>query len=183
MAPRSPDERLTFRRADTPDVAAVLELRTATARDLTRRFGRGHWSIEGSARGVLNDLRISQVWLALRGRAAVATFRLSTRKPWAIDASYFTRSTRPVYLTDMAVRPEVQRQGIGRQCVEELVTIARRWPADSIRLDAYDAPAGAGEFYARCGFREVGRVSYRGNPLVYFEMMLERATGNVAVAR
>jgi len=132
---------------------------------------------------VLNDLRISQVWLALRGRAAVATFRLSARKPWAIDASYFTRSTRPLYLTDMAVRPELQRQGIGRQCVEEIVAIARRWPADSIRLDAYDAPAGAGDFYARCGFREVGRVSYRGNPLVYFEMMLEGSTGNVADAR
>jgi len=180
MASRSPDERLTFRRADTPDAAAVLELRTATARDLTRRFGRGHWSIEGSERGVLNDLRISQVWLALRGRAAVATFRLSARKPWAIDASYFTRSTRPLYLTDMAVRPELQRQGIGRQCVEEIVAIARQWPADSIRLDAYDAPAGAGDFYARCGFREVGRVSYRGNPLVYFEMMLDGSTGNVA---
>jgi GNAT superfamily N-acetyltransferase len=183
MAPRSPDERLTFRRADTPDVAAVLELRTATARDLTRRFGRGHWSIEGSERGVLNDLRISQVWLALHGREAVATFRLSTRKPWAIDASYFTRSTRPVYLTDMAVHPELQRRGIGRQCVEQVVAIVRRWPGDSIRLDAYDAAAGAGDFYARCGFREVGRASYRGNPLVYFEMMLERATGNVAGAR
>ena len=183
MATRSPDERLTFRRADTPDVAAVLELRTATARDLTSRFGRGHWSIEGSESGVLNDLRVSQIWLAIRGHAAVATFRLSTRKPWAIDASYFTRSTRPLYLTDMAVRPEVQRLGIGRQCVEKVVAIARRWPADSIRLDAYDAAAGAGGFYARCGFREVGRVSYRGNPLVYFEMMLEGSTGNVASAR
>jgi GNAT superfamily N-acetyltransferase len=183
MATRSPDERLTFRRADAPDVAAVLELRTATARDLTRRFGRGHWSIEGSERGVLNDLRVSQVWLALRGRAAVATFRLSTRKPWAIDASYFTRITRPVYLTDMAVHPETQRRGIGRQCVDEVIALARRWPADVIRLDAYDAAAGAGDFYARCGFREVGRVSYRGNRLVYFEMMLEGATGNVAGAR
>jgi len=183
MAPRSPDERLTFRRADAPDVATVLELRTATARALTRQFGRGHWSIEGSERGVLNDLRIAQVWLALLGRAAVATFRLSTRKTWAIDASYFTRSTRPLYLTDMAVRPEVQRLGIGRQCVEKVVAIARRWPADSIRLDAYDAAAGAGDFYARCGFREVRRVSYRGNPLVYFERMLEGPTGNVASAR
>jgi len=64
--------RLTFRRAEGADAAAVLRLRVATARDLTARFGRGHWSIEGTERGVLNDLRISQVWLALRGRAAVA---------------------------------------------------------------------------------------------------------------
>jgi len=183
MGTRPPDDRLTFRRADTPDAAAVLELRTATARDLTRQFGHGHWSMEGTERGVLNDLRISQVWLALRGRVPVATFRLSTRKPWAIDASYFTRSARPLYVTDMAVRPDLQRHGIGRRCVEEMVAIARRWPSDALRLDAYDAAAGAGDFYARCGFRETGRVSYRGNPLVYFEMMLAGSPENVAGAR
>jgi GNAT superfamily N-acetyltransferase len=164
--------RLTFRRADSADALAVLELRVATARDLTARYGRGHWSIEGTERGVLNDVRISEVWLALRGRQPAATFRLATRKPWAIDASYFSPSARPLYLTDMAVRPDLQREGIGRLCVERMIAIAREWPADAIRLDAYDAEAGAGAFYARCGFTERGRTSYRGNPLVYFEMII-----------
>ena len=171
--------RLTFRRADEADAAAVLELRVATARDLTARYGRGHWSIEGTERGVMNDLHISEVWLALRGREPVATFRLATRKPWAIDVSYFSPSARPLYLTDMAVRPDLQGEGIGRRCVEKMIAIACEWPADAIRLDAYDADAGAGGFYARCGFQERGRVSYRGNPLVYFEMTIgaERGAG------
>jgi len=39
-------------------------------------------------------------------------------------------------------------------------------------LDAYDGAAGAGRFYAKCGFLEVGRKIYRGVPLVYFELML-----------
>ena len=128
--------------------------------------------MEGTERGVLNDLRISQVWLALRGDAPIATFRLSSRKPWAIDASYFTPSARPLYLTDMAVRPDLQRQGVGQRCVAEMISIARQWPSDAIRLDAYDADAGAGGFYARCGFREVGRVTYRGTALVYFELAI-----------
>src|SRR5690348_17830182 len=38
----------------------------------------------------------------------------------------------------------------------------KAWPADALWLDAYDAPYGAGGFYRRCGFREVGRPSYRG---------------------
>ena len=164
--------RLTFRRAEGADAAAVLRLRVATARDLTARFGRGHWSIEGTEPGVLNDLRISQVWLALRGREPAATFRLATRKPWAIDVSYFSPTARPLYLTDMAVRPDLQGEGVGRRCVEKMIVLAREWPADAIRLDAYDADAGAGGFYARCGFQERGRVSYRGNPLVYFEMIV-----------
>jgi hypothetical protein len=45
-------------------------------------------------------------------------------------------------------------------------------PSDAIRLDAYNADADAGEFYRKCGFREVGRALYRNVPLIYFEMLL-----------
>jgi GNAT superfamily N-acetyltransferase len=72
----------------------------------------------------------------------------------------------------MAVAPEWQGQGVGRLCVNAAKRIAKNWPAQAIFLDAYDAAAGAGEFYRKCGFREVGRASYRGAPLVYFEMFV-----------
>lgn len=111
--------------------------------------------------------------VARRGRRLVGTLRLATKKPWAIDVSYFSAVERPLYLLDMAVKPEVQRQGIGRAMLEEARRLARAYPADAIRLDSYDSPAGAGPFYARCGFAEVGRVVYRGTPLIYFEWLSE----------
>jgi ribosomal protein S18 acetylase RimI-like enzyme len=70
------------------------------------------------------------------------------------------------------VHPEEQRKGIGRRCIEEALRIAAKWPADAMRLDAYDTAAGAGEFYRKCGFREVGRATYRKAPLIYFEMLV-----------
>ena len=73
----------------------------------------------------------------------------------------------------MAVAPAKQRQGIGRKCLEEARRLANAWPADAIRLDAYDSVAGAGSFYARCGYIEVGRVSYRNTPLIYYQLLLE----------
>lgn len=72
----------------------------------------------------------------------------------------------------MAVDPARQRRGIGRAYVAQARTLAACWPADAIVLDAYDADAGAGEFYCKCGFREVGRVTYKKTPLIYFEMLL-----------
>jgi ribosomal protein S18 acetylase RimI-like enzyme len=102
----------------------------------------------------------------------IATLTLATKKPWAIDKWYFAPSKRPLYLTNMAVQPDLQRQGIGRQCLDEAQRIARQWPADAIRLDVYDSAAGAGVFYAKCGFREVGRVIYRNTPLIYYEALL-----------
>jgi len=153
--------------ADAPELAA---LHTAVANDLTARFGKGHWSTATTETGVLRDIRTSSVWIARSRDRLIATLRLATKKPWAIDTSYFTACVRPLYLTSMAVVLDRQRTGVGARCLELARTIAGQWPADMIRLDAYDTPAGAGAFYRKCGFRELGRAVYRGTPLVYFEL-------------
>lgn len=160
----------TAREEDARELAA---LRTAVAEDLTRKFGRGHWSAAVTDRGELRSLRMARILLARDGDGAlIGTLRLATKKPWAIDRSYFTSVRRPLYLTDMAVAPALQRCGIGRRLLEEAKTVAAGWPADAIRLDAYDNVAGAGPFYSKSGFREVGRATYRGVPLIYFELLL-----------
>lgn len=164
--------RLRFVQASDLQAAAVASLRVAAADELTARYGRGHWSGAATERGVVAGMRDAKIWIALRGTSIVGTFRLSSTRPWAIDRSYFAPSTSPVYLTDMAVRPDLQRRGIGRRCLAKAIEVAAAWPADAIRLDAYDTDAGAGSFYAKCEFREVGRVSYRGVPLVYFERLI-----------
>jgi GNAT superfamily N-acetyltransferase len=163
--------RVKLSEAADQDVAKIAELRMATAAALTRRFGTGPWSGLATEKGVRFDLRNSKVLVAYHQGRLIATLRLTTKKPWAIDRSYFSASLRPLYLLSMAVTPDLQRQGIGRQCLEEIRGICRRWPADAIRLDAYDAPAGAGPFYAKCGFRQVGQAAYRGCPLLYFEWL------------
>lgn len=164
------DFKLT--KATETDAPAIAKLHTAVAETLTLEHGRGHWSSAVSERGVLFAMRIASVLVARVQNEVVGTLQLATKKPWAIDKAYFAACKRPLYLTAMAVGPEHQRRGIGRAMLEQAKEIARQWPGDAIRLDAYDAAAGAGEFYAKCGFREVGRVTYRGTPLIYFELML-----------
>ena len=159
-------------RAAESDAAEIAALRTAVARELTRLHGRGHWSFEVTDRSVAGAVRTSCVLVARDGSQIVATLRLATKKPWAIDRAFYAKSRRPLYLTDMAVQPERQRQGLGRELLNEAATVARQWPADAIRLDAYDNEAGAGPFYAKCGFTQVGRKTFRGVPLVYYELKL-----------
>jgi GNAT superfamily N-acetyltransferase len=158
--------------ATPDDAASIAELRNAAADELTRVFGTGHWSGQCSARGVASGMKRSRAFVARRRGKIVATLTLQTRKPWAIDTAYFTVCRKPLYLINMAVSPTLQRTGIGRACLDAARRIAAEWPADAIRLDAYDAAAGAGDFYARCGFREVGRVVYRSVGLVYYESIL-----------
>jgi GNAT superfamily N-acetyltransferase len=118
------------------------------------------------------NMRNSKVFVGHYGNKLLATLRLTTKKPWAIDRTHFSPSRRPLYLLSMAVSPGLQGQGIGRECVEQIREICRRWPADAVRLDVYDAPAGAGVFYEKCGFRNVGKANYRGCPLLYFEWLI-----------
>lgn len=163
---------LAFSFATPEDAPVLAALHGAVAEHLTLPHGRGHWSSGISEAGVLRGLSAtSRVLVARDGGEIVATLRLATKKPWAIDPSYFTPVRRSLYLLDMAVAPERQREGIGRSLLTHAVEVARSWPAEALRLDAYDGSAGAGGFYARCGFRETGRVIYRGTPLIYFERL------------
>jgi GNAT superfamily N-acetyltransferase len=164
--------RFSFKPGTADDAQALAALHTAVAQHLTGLHGRGPWSTKTSENGVLYAMRQSRVYVARQGAEIVGTLRLATKKPWAIDTSYFSKCDRPLYLLAMAVLPEKQRQGLGRRCLEEVKRIARAWPADGIRLDAYDGDAGAGRFYARCGHTEVGRTSYRSTPLIYYELLL-----------
>jgi GNAT superfamily N-acetyltransferase len=110
--------------------------------------------------------------LGISGKRIVSVLRLATRKPWAIDTTWFTPVKRPLYLTGMAISVERQGEGVGRLAIDDAVAVANTWPADAIRLDAYDAEAGAGPFYAKCGFKERGRVVYKGDQLIYYEFLL-----------
>lgn len=150
----------------------IAALHNAAAGALTARFGEGHWSSLVTERGTAAAQRHARVRVGKSGKRILTVLRLATKKPWAIDVSYFTPVKRPLYLTGMTVAVTHQGEGLGRLALEDAIEVARKWPADSIRLDAYDADAGAGAFYAKCGFRERGRVVYKGDPLVYYELML-----------
>lgn len=158
--------------ATANDVAALAALHTVVADHLTDAHGRGPWSSKTTETGMQYAMRNSHVFVARIDGEIIATLRLATKKPRAIDTSYFSKSSKPLYLLAMAVTPVRQRQGIGRACLEEAKRIAKDWHADAIRLDAYDAKAGAGKFYAKCGWKETGRATYRGAALIYYELPL-----------
>jgi len=169
--PRSPP-RLVFGDATDGDADVLTALHAAAAADLTARFGTGYWSHAPVVRRI--DAVPGRVRVRVgryRGKVVTA-LRLQTKKPWAIDVAWFTPVPCPLYLTGMVVAVSRQRAGLGRAALADAHEVAAAWPADAIRLDAYDAVAGAGAFYAKCGYGERGRVVYKGTPLVYYEHLL-----------
>jgi GNAT superfamily N-acetyltransferase len=164
--------KLAIRVGVAADAAGIAELRVAAANDLTERFGKGFWSSAATEKGVLQAMKQGKVLIAARAGKIAGTLALSTRKPWAIDVAHFTRVKTPIYLTSMAVDPKLQGQGVGREMLAAAAEMARDWPGHAIRLDAFDAEAGAGRFYEKCGYAERGRAVFRSVPLIYYERVL-----------
>jgi len=165
---------LKFRDATPDDVPLIAALQNAVSGALTGKFGEGHWSALVTERGTALAQRHARVRVGRSGKRILTVLRLAQKKPWAIGAAYFTAVKRPLYLTGMAVSVAHQGQGLGRLALDDAAAVARAWPAEAIRLDAYDALAGAGGFYRRCGYEERGRVVYRGTALAYYELLLSR---------
>jgi GNAT superfamily N-acetyltransferase len=163
---------LVFETATEGDASELVVIRNEAANRLTEKFGKGPWSGGSTEKGILYGMRTSRMLVARENGKIVGTLSLHTKKPWAIDPSYFTKVRKPLYLTSMFVALERQGTGVGRRLLEEAMEIARAWPVDAVRLDAYDAKAGAGDFYAKCGFSEVGRVKYKEVALRYFEQII-----------
>jgi GNAT superfamily N-acetyltransferase len=159
--------------ASLKEAALIAALRNKTADLLTDRYGKGQWSYHTNEKTVMHSMKgSSRVLVAKDSDQIVGTLCLQTKKPWAIDVTRFTKVLLPLYLVDMAVDPDWQRKGIGTYMLREVKSYVAAWPAQAIRLDAYDAAAGAGDFYLKCGYTERGHIVYKENPLIYFELLL-----------
>lgn len=163
---------IALRPARAKDAGAVAELLNAAADMLTEQYGVGFWSRHSTDRGVKWLMRIGKVYVVRERGSLIATLTLTPRKPWAINIDYFTKVPKAMYVLSMAVSPDRQNRGIGRQCVDQAIALCRKVPAQALRLDAFDSTAGAGGFYEKCGFRNVGHVTYRSVPLIYFERLV-----------
>jgi predicted N-acetyltransferase YhbS len=161
----------TISLAIAEDVKALAAMRAAIAQDMTERFGEGAWSAVPSKVTVMKQMRASRVFVARRESKVVGTVRLAAAKPLAFDSSVFTPVNHALYVLGLAVAPQMRNQGLGRLLMDAAKEAASSSGVDALWLDAYDHAAGAGPFYAKCGFRPVGKTSHNGQPLFYYEWL------------
>src|SRR5689334_21972920 len=122
--------KLTFAIATHANAPEIAAMRNSVSEHLTKQYGIGHWSSMTSERGVqLGITNTSKVLMALKGKEIVGVLTLAQKKPWAMDVVYFTPvKKRALYLTAMAVKPGLQKSGVGGQLIDEAKKFAADWP-------------------------------------------------------
>ena len=164
---------LRCRLATATDAAQIRAVRSAAAEDLTRRFGSGHWSQVSGVRTIRKHLADETTWAGEQSGELVATLRLTEAKIGFYRSAWFANPKSIArYLMHMAVSPDHQGFGCGTALLAEIEKVASKLGAECVRLDSYDAPAGAGPFYAKAGYTRVHSGEVNGVPLLYWEKLL-----------
>lgn len=163
---------LTINGAQPGDAAEIAALRNRIADDMTVRYGEGPWSVHTSQPLVLKQMRASQMLVAKEGGEIVGNVRLVTPNLHAFDASAFTPAENPLYVLGLAVSSDCRKRGVGRMLMEAAERAGRERGAQALWLDTYEHAAGAGPFYERCGYRNVGPAPGAEIPLAFFEKSL-----------
>src|SRR5947209_11625826 len=97
--------RIRLQAATSLDAPSLVSLRSAVGARLAAQFpGKIHPAVVTEKSMLFSMIQHTVCVAKVRGQA-VATLALSTRKPAAIDTSYFSPTPAPLYLTDMAVHP------------------------------------------------------------------------------
>lgn len=163
----------SIRAARSSDVPAIHRLSRDAADALTRDFGPGHWSKVTTRKTLRKAVDLGSLYVVEADGQVAGTFRLSSTKIPFYRKSWFARPDDPAaYLRDMAIDPAHQRKGLGRAAMAAMERRARAEGLRAIRLDAYDAGAGAGAFYRKCGYTLVHQGNIGATALEYYEKVL-----------
>jgi glucosamine-phosphate N-acetyltransferase len=139
--------------AAVPEYSNALQIREMTAEDLARGFLEALASL--SDVGLRPDEALEffherlaagvRTFVACEGDEVIGTASL------LIERKYLHRGGRVGHIEDVAVRRDLQRQGVGTELMRHVVEEARRLGCYKVILNCFEDRVG---FYARLGFHQ-----------------------------
>lgn len=147
---------LLFRRARRGEAAAIRSFLQAAYAVYLPRMGRLPLTLEGDfATAIRDDL----VWVLMEGERLLASLHLLSRPDH-------------LFVDDVAVRADRQRQGIGKRLLAFAEEEGRRRGHCEIRLFTNETMGENIALYKGLGYREYRREPCRGTDIIYMRKSL-----------
>jgi ribosomal protein S18 acetylase RimI-like enzyme len=166
---------MTIRRLEGKDKKGVMSLFRSVTQDLQRQ-GIQQWDrFYPNVIVIGDDLRNKNLFALAMDDQVVAAVVLDTKQsPKYAALKWSDVRGNPACIHRLAVRPEYQGKGLGKQLLQFAEDHARKQGNTSIRLDVYTGNPGAVTMYNRAGYRQVGEVKFpfRKVPYMCFEKLL-----------
>jgi GNAT superfamily N-acetyltransferase len=125
------------------------------------RMGLNYTGVDQSIEVTAERCADGEAWVVLDVEGAlVATATLTFPDPF--DSCKFFRDLGQVALNQVAVHPDVQRQGLGRMLIEQLEQRAIELGYRTIALDTAIPAQHLVEWYRRLGYEPIGEHQWEG---------------------
>ncbi|MFC0211049.1 GNAT family N-acetyltransferase [Paenibacillus chartarius] len=161
--------------ASNHQIGVIMRLFRSVTRHL-RKKGVYQWDLFYPNRWVVSkDVKNKQMYVAMRDQLCVGAVVINEEQSAQYDSLPWQEGGgRPAVIHRLAVHPEHQGQGIGKQLLYFAEEQARAQGCTSIRLDAYTANPAALQMYERAGYSKVGLIRYpfRKEPYQCYEKKL-----------
>jgi ribosomal protein S18 acetylase RimI-like enzyme len=161
--------------AKPSDLIEILFLIKVCTQDMNAK-GFRHWNSSfPDTEQIMNDLQGGTIYLAKDKGVCKGMVALNKKEPEEYKSlSFKVKSTKALYLQNMAVHPTWQGKGIANQMVDFAQNYARENGFDCIRLDIFKPSEIARQLYEKNSFKEVAsfHTEYQKIPFICYEKQL-----------
>lgn len=140
-----------IRHAKHSDLTELVELLCQCA-DAMSQTGMHHWQNVYDKASVTKNLQSKQVYVMEQQGQLLGCVALGTESADYYQDCWPQAPVADFYLTQLAVHPDYQGQGLGQQLVKYCISQVR--PA-SLQLDAVDHYPALNQFYSKLGFEVI----------------------------
>ena len=155
------------------EIEPVYKILKLCGQDMKFKLGLTHWYPSYPIELLSKDVEERSVYAVSENEYIIATFTIGTqpleyyyKKLWKYPEQ------QAMYVSHLAVLPELQRKGIGSWCMKNIENIAVDSGCAAIRLDAYEKYEQLLEFYRRLGYERRMIVEFQKLKLVCLEKIL-----------
>jgi GNAT superfamily N-acetyltransferase len=156
------DPGLILTRAYKTDANTVWQIVNSCSQWLLTQKKLDHWSSYYNSKIIENKIETEEVFLVKSDSDIVATVTLSRLPPEYYNEEQlqcFTDTRSTVYISTLAVKPEMQRQGIASKIIKNIELIAKSRNIKNLGLDCRAEYPDLVRFYLKRGFNQVGSFS------------------------
>ena len=156
----------------------LYALIVACGEDMWRRLGLDHWKPPIPIEMFREYARTKEVFAVHDGDVLVGTFTIGFDAPEPYPPSRWTDDAhKAIYLNKLAVRPNLQKKGLGRWCMSEIERLAAARGCQALRFDALTRNVPLLGFYDHLGYRRCGDMYVydeinRGWDILLYEKVL-----------
>ena len=141
--------------------------------DLNLKLGLAHWIPPYPIHQLKKDAKERNVYSVWDGAELIATFTIG-QQPLAYYYKdiWLHPDKEAIYVSHLAVIPELQRRGIGSWCMRTIEQMAVSQGTTAVRLDAYEKYHKLLKFYNDLGYSRREVVEYQEKLLVCLEKIV-----------